>query len=281
MSRIDKVLETELDASVTRALAEDIGSGDLTAALIPEQTIVRAKLVSRSEAIVCGAPWFDKTFQQLDNAIGIAWQVSEGETIHPEQTLCLLRGPARALLSGERTALNFLQILSGTATTARHYADAVRGTGVQVLDTRKTLPGLRHAQKYAVRCGGCHNHRMGLYDGILIKENHIRAAGSIAAALRAAQPYAGADMLIEIEVTNIEELRAALAAGAKRILLDNFSLETLRRAVAENHGRAQLEASGGVTLDNIRAVAETRVDYISVGDLTKSVKAVDLSLLFE
>ena len=266
---------------VSRALAEDVGDGDRTAALIPATVISEARLVSRSEAVVCGAPWFDKTFQHLDNTIGIIWRVKEGEAIHPDQTLCVLRGPARALLTGERTALNFLQTLSGTATIARRYADAVRGIGVQVLDTRKTLPGLRYAQKYAVRCGGCHNHRMGLYDGVLIKENHIRAAGSIAAALRVAQSLAADVALVEIEVRTVEELREALGAGANRILLDNFTLDNLRRAVAENDGRAKLEASGGITLENIRVIAETGVDFISVGDLTKNVQAVDLSLLFD
>ncbi len=274
------LLETEILDMVSRALAEDIGGGDRTAALISGEVISEARLVSRSQAIVCGAPWFDKTFHQLDNTINIAWQVGEGEAMHPDQTLCVLRGPARALLTGERTALNFLQTLSGTATIARRYADAVQGTGVKVLDTRKTLPGLRHAQKYAVRCGGCYNHRMGLYDGVLIKENHIRAAGSITAALRAAQDLAADVVLVEIEVRAIEELREALEAGAKRILMDNFTLDNLRWAVAENHGRAKLEASGGVTLENIRLIAKTGVDFISVGDLTKNIKAVDLTLLF-
>lgn len=276
----DRLREAEITDAVARALAEDIGSGDRTATLIPATAMAEARLVSRSEAIGCGAPWFDKTFQQLDNTINIAWQVGEGEAMHPDQTLCVLRGPARALLTGERTALNFLQTLSGTATVARRYATAVQGTGVKVLDTRKTLPGLRYAQKYAVRCGGCFNHRMGLYDGVLIKENHIRAAGSITAALRAAQDLAADVNLVEIEVTMIEELREALEAGAKRILLDNFTLDELRRAVAENHRRAKLEASGGVTLENIRVIAQTGVDFISVGDLTKNIKAVDLTLLF-
>ena len=277
---LDRLLRAEITDAVARALAEDIGSGDRTAALIPATAMSEARLVSRDQAIVCGAPWFDAIFHQLDSTINIVWQVEEGEVIHPDQTLCVLRGPARALLTGERTALNFLQTLCGTATIARSYADAVRGIGVKVLDTRKTLPGLRYAQKYAVRCGGCHNHRMGLYDGVLIKENHIRAAGSITAALRAAQVLAADVVLVEIEVGAIEELREALEAGAKRILLDNFTLDDLRRAVAENHGRAKLEASGGVTLENIRLIADTGVDFISVGDLTKNIKAVDLTLLF-
>ncbi len=263
-----------------RALDEDIGSGDLTAALIPESAVAEALVISREAAILCGTVWFDAVFHELSRAVEIAWRVRDGEYTTAGQTVCTLRGPARALLTGERTALNFLQTLSGTATVARRYADAVQGTGAKVLDTRKTLPGLRYAQKYAVRCGGCHNHRMGLYDGVLIKENHIRAAGSITAALRAAQDLAADVDVVEIEVTMIEELREALEAGANRILLDNFTLDNLRRAVAENHGRAKLEASGGVSLENIRLIAETGVDFISVGDLTKNVQAVDLSLLF-
>lgn len=265
---------------VSRALAEDIGGGDLTAALIPESGTAEARVISREAAILCGTAWFDAVFHQLCRPVEIAWRVRDGASVMAGQTLCSLRGPARALLTGERTALNFLQVLSGTATIARRYADAVHGTGVQVLDTRKTLPGLRYAQKYAVRCGGCHNHRMGLYDGVLIKENHIRAAGSITAALRSAQVLAADVVLIEIEVITLEDLREALDAGAKRILLDNFTLDNLRSAVVENRGRAKLEASGGVTLENIRRIAETGVDFISVGDITKNVQAVDLSLLF-
>jgi nicotinate-nucleotide pyrophosphorylase (carboxylating) len=273
-------VEKEINPAVRRALAEDIGSGDHTAALIPESAVAEARVISREAAILCGTAWFDAVFHELSRPVEINWRVRDGEYTTAGQTVCTLRGPARALLTGERTALNFLQTLSGTATVARRYADAVRGTGVEVLDTRKTLPGLRYAQKYAVRCGGCYNHRMGLYDGVLIKENHIRAAGSITAALRAAQVLAADVVLVEIEVRAIEELREALEAGAKRILLDNFTLDDLRRAVAENHGRAKLEASGGVTLENIRLIAETGVDFISVGDLTKNIKAVDVTLLF-
>jgi nicotinate-nucleotide pyrophosphorylase (carboxylating) len=265
---------------VCRALDEDIGSGDLTAALIPESAVAEAQVISREAAILCGTAWFDAVFHELSRPVEINWRVRDGEYTTAGQTVCALRGPARALLTGERTALNFLQTLSGIATVARRYADAVQGTRVKVLDTRKTLPGLRYAQKYAVRCGGCYNHRMGLYDGVLIKENHIRAAGSITAALRAAQDLAADVVLVEIEVRAIEELREALEAGAKRILLDNFPLDNLRWAVAENHGRAKLEASGGVTLENIHLIAETGVDFISVGDLTKNIKAVDLTLLF-
>ncbi|MBI3345345.1 MAG: carboxylating nicotinate-nucleotide diphosphorylase [Gammaproteobacteria bacterium] len=276
---VNTPVEKEINPAVHRALAEDIGSGDLTAALIPESAVAEARVISREAAILCGTAWFDAVFHELSRPVEINWRVRDGEYTTAGQTVCTLRGPARALLTGERTALNFLQTLSGIATVARRYADAVRGTGVKVLDTRKTLPGLRYAQKYAVRCGGCYNHRMGLYDGVLIKENHIRAAGSITAALRAAQDLANG-ALVEIEVRTLEELREALEAGAKRILLDNFTLDDLRRAVAENHGRAKLEASGGVTLENIRLIAETGVDFISVGDLTKNIKAVDLTLLF-
>lgn len=265
---------------VSRALAEDIGSGDLTAALIPESAVAEAQVISREAAILCGTAWFDAVFYELSRAVEINWRVRDGDYTTAGQTVCTLRGPARALLTGERTALNFLQTLTGTATVAHRYADAVRGIEVKVLDTRKTLPGLRYAQKYAVRCGGCYNHRMGLYDGVLIKENHIHAAGSITAALRSAQVLAADVVLIEIEVRTLEDLREALEAGAKRILLDNFTLDNLRSAVVENRGRAKLEASGGVTLENIRRIAETGVDFISVGDITKNVQAVDLSLLF-
>ncbi|MFP5345265.1 MAG: carboxylating nicotinate-nucleotide diphosphorylase, partial [Gammaproteobacteria bacterium] len=225
---------------VRRALAEDIGAGDLTAALISPGASARAEVVSREAAVLCGAAWFDAVFRELDAAARVAWRAADGEAIAPDQVVCTVQGPARALLSGERTALNFLQTLSGTATLARRYADAVRGTGVKVLDTRKTLPGLRRAQKYAVSCGGCHNHRMGLYDGILIKENHIRAAGSLTAALRAAQISAPPDSLVEVEVRNLVELDEALHAGAKRILLDNFALPDLNVAVRETGKRALL-----------------------------------------
>ncbi len=278
---------------MAHALAEDIGSGDLTAALIPVNAISEASLISRESAVLCGSAWFDAVFHALDPSILVEWQVVDGAAIEPDQLLCMLSGPARAVLSGERTALNFLQTLSGTATLARRYADAVQGTGVKILDTRKTVPGLRAAQKYAVICGGCHNHRQGLYDGILIKENHILAAGSITAAMRAARAFerqlGRPAMLIEIEVENPRELGEAVDAGAKRVLLDNFSLEELAAAVRlvqiqgrDSGGqRIELEASGGITLDNIRAVAETGVDYISVGDITKNVRAIDLSLRFK
>ena len=264
---------------VARALAEDIGSGDITAPLIPATLQAQAEVISREEAVACGTAWFDGVFQTLDPQVRIAWQVRDGDTVTPGQTLCTLTGPARALLSGERTALNFLQTLSGTATRARRYAAAVTGTGVKVLDTRKTLPGLRAAQKYAVRCGGGFNHRMGLYDAVLIKENHILAAGSITRAVTAARRVARGKT-VEVEVETLEELQEALAAAADIILLDNFSIEDLTQAVAVSRTRAKLEASGGITLDNIRRIAETGVDYISVGAMTKDVQAVDLSMRF-
>ncbi len=267
-------------AQVRTALAEDVGSGDQTAALIPADAVGRAHVVSREAAVLSGTPWVDEVFRQLDPAVRIEWLASDGSRVAPDQTVCRLSGAARTLLTGERTALNFLQTLSGTATLARRWADAVVGTGARILDTRKTIPGLRLAQKYAVTCGGCHNHRIGLYDAVLIKENHIAAAGSVTAALRAAQA-AAAGLEIEIEVETLEQLREALAAGARRVLLDNFPLERLREAVAVARGRARLEASGGVTLETVRGIAETGVDDISVGALTKDVRAVDLSMRFD
>ncbi len=261
------------------ALAEDVGSGDRTAALIPPLAESRATVLCREEAVLCGAAWFAEVFRQLDEHIVLRWAVAEGEPVHPDQVVCELRGSTRALLTGERTALNYLQTLSGTATLARRYAEAVADTGARVLDTRKTLPGLRVQQKYAVACGGCFNHRMGLYDAILIKENHIAAAGSVPAALQAARHLAP-DLAVEIEVEGLDQLRQALDAQARRILLDNFDLEGLRRAVEITRGRARLEASGGVSLATVRAIAETGVDDVSVGDLTKDVRAVDLSMRF-
>jgi nicotinate-nucleotide pyrophosphorylase (carboxylating) len=270
----------DIEETVRRALVEDVGPGDLTAALIPAETLAEAQLVTREPAILCGTAWFDEVFRQVDKRVSVTWNARDGDAVRAEQILCTLRGPARALLTGERSALNFLQLLSGTATLARKYVDAVRGTRVVILDTRKTIPGLRHAQKYAVTCGGGQNHRLGLYDAILIKENHIAAAGSISAALRAAKDSAASGVTVEIEVENLEQLREALEAGAGRILLDNFSVEELKAAVREAGGRAKLEASGGIHPGNIRAVAETGVDFISIGDITKNVEAVDLSLRF-
>lgn len=264
---------------VRTALEEDLGTGDLTAQLIPTETLAEASLITREEAVICGRPWFDEVFAQLDSGVVVAWELAEGDRVTPGQVLCRLSGRARAILSGERTALNYLQTLSGTASLARRYAEAVAGTGARVLDTRKTLPGLRLPQKYAVRCGGGHNHRIGLFDAILIKENHIAAAGSITAALEAARSAApGVD--IEVEVENLEELREALAGGAKHILLDNFTLDGLREAVGLSAGAARLEASGGVNLSNIREIALTGVNDISVGGLTKDVRAIDLSMRF-
>jgi len=273
-------IPNDITETVRRALAEDVGTGDLTAALIPADTQAEAQVVTRMTAVLCGTAWFDEVFRQVDKRVSVTWNARDGDVIRAEQILCTLRGPARALLTGERTALNFLQLLSGTATQARKYVEAVRGTGAVILDTRKTVPGLRRAQKYAVACGGAQNHRMGLYDAILIKENHIAAAGSITAALEAARHSAPKGISVEIEVENIGQLREALAAGADRLLLDNFSVEELKAAVAETRGRAKLEASGGIDLSNIRAFAETGVDYISIGDMTKTVKAVDLSMRF-
>lgn len=270
-------LPDDLQQCVATALAEDIGSGDITACLIPQAAMVSATVISREQAVLCGSAWFDAVFQQLDRQIQIHWQCKDGDRIAPGQLLCTLTGPARQLLTGERTALNFLQTLSGTATVARSYADAIAGSSTRILDTRKTIPGLRNAQKYAVRCGGCHNHRTGLYDGVLIKENHIAAAGSVSAAVSQAKQHAG-KLPVEVEVENLEELRQALEAGADIVLLDNFDLTTLQHAVSLAAGQAKLEASGGITLNNLRAVADSGVDYISIGTLTKHLHAVDLSM---
>ena len=264
---------------VRTALAEDLGQGDVTAALISADSVSKVTIISRQEAVLCGAPWVNEVFRQLDSGISICWDSRDGDRVSMGGLVCTLEGSTRALLSGERTALNFLQTLSSTATSARRFADAVAGTGAQILDTRKTLPGLRLAQKYAIRCGGCTNHRIGLFDLILIKENHIQAAGSIKAALELAH-HCSQDVEVEIEVESLAELREALVAGAKRILLDNFSLPELREAVHETAGRARLEASGGVELDTVRAIAETGVNDISVGGLTKDIRAVDLSMRF-
>lgn len=270
-------------ATVAAALAEDIGSGDLTAALIDEDEIVGATIVAREPLVLAGHPWATEVFRQLDERVQADWYLEDGQNAEAGDVICKLVGPARALLSGERTALNFLQTLSATATTTASFVAAVKGTGARVLDTRKTLPGLRQAQKYAVRCGGGHNHRSGLYDAILIKENHIRSAGSITEALRRAQA-AAADVLVEVEVETLDELREALDAGAERILLDNFSIADLREAVAINaaygYVGAELEASGNVSLETIREIAETGVDYISTGAVTKNIRAIDLSMLF-
>ncbi|SDX32586.1 nicotinate-nucleotide pyrophosphorylase (carboxylating) [Allochromatium warmingii] len=268
---------TLIEFQARAALAEDVGAGDLTASLLPADRHGRAELITREAAVLCGAPWFEAVFRVLAPEIQIDWLAHDGEPLTPGQRLCVLDGSARALLTGERTAMNYVQTLSGTATLARRYADAVADLPVRVLDTRKTVPGLRWQQKYAVRCGGCQNHRFGLFDVILIKENHILAAGSIPAALEAARMLHPC-VPVEIEVESLDELELALDAGAPVVLLDNFALDALRQAVAITAGRAQLEASGGISLETIRAVAETGVDRISVGALTKDVRAVDLSM---
>lgn len=265
---------------VRRALAEDIGGGDLTAQLVPAGARASAQVLVREAAVLCGTAWFDEVFRQLDPAISLRWSAADADEVAADQRLCELEGPARPILSGERTALNFLQTLSATASQAARYVAAVAGTQATILDTRKTLPGLRLAQKYAVRCGGARNHRIGLYDAVLIKENHIRAAGSVAGALRAAAAVAPEGIPIEVEVENLAELDEALAAGASRVLLDNFELAAMREAVQRSAGRASLEASGGVNLDTVRDIALTGVDFISVGQMTKDIRATDFSMLF-
>ncbi|HEX7914275.1 carboxylating nicotinate-nucleotide diphosphorylase [Rudaea sp.] len=262
---------------VARALAEDFGNGDATADLLPAAATASATVITRENAVLCGTAWFDACFRARDASVTIEWQAHDGDRVAANATLCTLRGNARALVGAERSALNFLQTLSGTATVAAQYADAVRGTRTRILDTRKTLPGLRYAQKYAVRCGGATNHRIGLFDAILIKENHIAAAGSLAAAVAAARK-AHPNLLLEVEVENFDELDQALAAKVDRIMLDEFSADDMRRAVAHVAGRVALEVSGSVTLERVRSIAETGVDFISVGSLTKHVRAVDLSM---
>lgn len=262
------------------ALAEDIGSGDVTAALVPSSQSISGTVVTRESAIICGRLWVDEVFRQLDPNVALDWHVRDGETAAPNSVLFEVRGAARPVLTGERTALNFLQTLSGTATAARRFVDAVAGTGCRILDTRKTIPGLRVAQKYATRCGGALNHRMGLYDMVLIKENHIAAAGSIAAAIDAAR-RSSPGVRVEVEVESLAEFDIALAAGPDVIMLDELTREDMRAAVARNRAagaRAKLEASGSISLDTVRSVAETGVDYISVGSLTKHVRAIDLSM---
>ena len=270
------ILPADISSTVRRALNEDLGTGDLTAKLLPEGSVSEATVVSREAAILCGAPWFNEVFRQLDDRIHITWQCRDGDPIQPGQTVCILSGSTRTLLSGERTALNFLQLLSGTATITRDYATVIEHTATRLLDTRKTLPGLRSAQKYAVVCGGGTNHRMGLYDAILIKENHIRASGSVTAAVEQAK---ATQRHIEIEVENEAELEDALQAGADTVLLDNFTLDQIRRAVQLNNGRARLEVSGSVEKSALATLAATGVDFISVGALTKNLRAIDFSML--
>ena len=280
----DYPLAAEITRNVAAALAEDVGAGDLTASLVPGERRVKATVICREPGVVCGTAWFDACVTQCDPSARISWQVVDGERIAANQLLCEIEGNGRALLTAERSALNFLQLLSAVASKARIYADAIAGTRAQVVDTRKTLPGLRIAQKYAVRAGGGGNHRLALWDAILIKENHIHAAGGIPQAMAAAQSVAagagGRCKFIQVEVENLDELRQALAAGARMILLDNFDNALLREAVDLNAGRAVIEASGNVTLETIRNIAETGVDRISVGALTKDVKALDLSMRF-
>lgn len=274
-------LASEIERNVTAALAEDIGACDWTALLTPSGRTADARVVCRAPAVLCGEPWFEGCLRRLDPAVNIVWHLGEGARVDAGSTVCALRGDARALLTGERAALNFLQTLSAVATVTRGYVDAVAGTRAAIVDTRKTLPGLRLAQKYAVRTGGGVNHRLGLYDAVLIKENHIAAAGGVTPALAAAAKIAPTGVWTQVEVETLDQLKEALAAGATMILLDNMDLATTREAVRITAGRAQLEASGGVRLDTVRAVAETGVDRISIGALTKDIRAVDFSLRFE
>ncbi|MFG3453541.1 MULTISPECIES: carboxylating nicotinate-nucleotide diphosphorylase [Pseudomonadaceae] len=270
-------LSAEIETNVRKALAEDVGAGDITAQLIPAERLAHAAVITRENAVVSGTAWVDAVFRQLDPRVAVHWQVSDGDQVTADRVLFHLEGPARALLCGERAALNFLQTLSGVATRCRHYADLVEGTGVKLLDTRKTIPGLRLAQKYAVTCGGCHNHRIGLYDAFLIKENHIAACGGIAEAVAAAHGIAPGKP-VEIEVENLDELEQALRAGADIVMLDELSLADMRSAVGMAAGRAKLEASGGIDEETLRTIAETGVDFISIGALTKHVRAIDLSM---
>lgn len=273
-------LEEIVTQDVTRALAEDVGPGDLTARLVPADRAANARLMTRQDGVLCGIEWFNRTFEELDPDAEIFWHHRDGDDIVAGSSLCELEGSARALLTGERTAINFVQLLSGIATGTRAFVRAIEGTKARILDTRKTLPGLRLAQKYAVATGGGTNNRIGLYDGILIKENHIHAAGGLAQAIRIARHDVEPGMMLQVEVETLDQLKQAIDAGAKLILLDNFDLARMREAVKVAAGRAELEASGGVSLENVRAIAETGVDRISVGSLTKHVDALDLSMRF-
>jgi len=270
-------------SNASAALAEDLGSGDITAELIAASATARAFVIAREPMTMAGQPWVNEVYRQIDPQVSVEWLCNDGDHVSADSEVCVISGSARSILSGERTALNFLQALSGTATITAHYVKEIEGTKTQILDTRKTIPGLRHAQKYAVRCGGGNNHRIGLYDALLIKENHIVSAGSIAAAIDAARATHG-ELPIETEVESLEELREALTAGVDRLLLDNFDIDELQQAAEINQAQgnppAELEASGGITLQNIHAIAETGVDYISVGALTKDIIAIDLSMRF-
>ena len=276
-----KLPKDQIRNQVALALAEDIGAGDLTASLIGESERARATLICREDAVACGRDWINAVFEALDPSAQIDWRCQDGEDLKAGDIWCVIEGSARAVLSGARTTLNFAQLLASTAPATRTLVRQLHGTNVQLLDTRKTVPGLRVAQKYAVLCGGGSNHRLGLYDGILIKENHIRSAGSIAAALTAAQAHVGTVDLIEVEVETLDELSQALNAGARRIMLDNFSVAEMRAAVEHNQGQAKLEASGNVNAETIREIALTGVDFISCGEMTKNVRAIDLSLQFD
>lgn len=266
---------------VSQCLDEDIKGGDLTALLTPHDAKIDGKIITRESGIICGTVWVDAVFKQLDQKINIDWQVADGDTVEPNQALCRFSGLARPILTGERSALNIMQTLSGTATVTRTYVDAIAHTKARLLDTRKTLPAMREAQKYAVLCGGGYNHRIGLYDGIIIKENHLRSGKSLEQIVEDALGSVPAGTLVELEVENLDELERGLAAGAKRIMLDDFSLEDMRTAVDINADRADLEASGNVSLDTIATIAETGVDFISSGAITKHVRALDLSMLFD
>ncbi|MEX1668432.1 carboxylating nicotinate-nucleotide diphosphorylase [Zhongshania guokunii] len=272
-------LQRDITETVAFALKEDIGSGDITAQLIPVSQTAKARIITRENAVICGTEWVNEVFRQIDNSVTVQWHVADGDLVKPDQLLFELTGSARSLLTGERTALNFLQLLSGTATICKSYADIVAHTQVRLLDTRKTIPGLRTAQKYAVTCGGCHNHRIGLYDAFLIKENHIAACGGIPAAISAAREIAPGKQ-VEVEVENLTELEIALAGQADIIMLDNFSLADMKTGVELTAGRAKLEASGNVDASTLAGIAETGVDYISIGALTKHAQAVDLSMRF-
>ena len=269
--------ESDILTNVRSALLEDIGSGDITAALIAQDARASARVITREDGVICGQAWVNAVFAEIDSEVTLDWLVEDGQAVAANALLFTATGPTRSLLTGERAALNFLQLLSGTATLCRHYASLVQGTDVRLLDTRKTIPGLRKAQKYAVSCGGCHNHRIGLYDAYLIKENHILACGGIAAAVRRARTN-NPDKPIEVEVENLEEFQQALTSRCDRVMLDNFSLQDMRAAVKQNAGQIELEVSGNVTQDTLRPIAETGVDYISIGALTKDCKALDLSL---
>jgi len=273
----DLQFQADLESSVRQALKEDIRDGDITAMLIPKENIATATVITREQAIVCGQPWVDEVFRQLDPSVQIEWLVQDGDEIQPEQILFNIKGSARSLLTGERTALNFLQTLSGTAATAREYAKLVEGTDIKILDTRKTIPGLRLAQKYAVKVGGCHNHRIGLYDAFLIKENHIAACGGINNAVEKAKEIAP-EKPIEVEVENLDELQQALNAGADIVMLDNFDTEMIQQAIEVNNSKAKLEVSGNLDVDNIANKAVKGIDYLSSGGLTKHCRAVDFSM---